>query len=90
MKAKYNMGYQLPEELKKVMDLASELNAAVNELSTSEEKRLVDAEWETASTVKATTRPLLYATDQVADALDNLSKYASNLIQTEMYEKNKK
>ena len=90
MKAKYNMGYQLPEELKRVMDLASELNAAVNELTTNEEKRLVDAGWETAASVRVTTRPLLNVCDEVTDALDNLSKYASNLIQTEMYEKNKK
>ena len=50
MNAKYNKGYQLPEELKSVMDL----------------------------------------TDAVVDVMDDLFKYASHLIQTEMYEKNKK
>ena len=90
MNAKYNKGYQLPEELKRVMDLASELNARVNELITSEEKRLVDADWETVPSVRIMTRPLLHATDAVVDVMDDLFKYASHLIQTEMYEKNKK
>ena len=89
MKENFNKGYQLPAELVRVMDLASELNARACEVALSEQNRLVKEGWYTATDVRDAMSDMLLALDHTDLVLQNLSEYASMLIKTEATEKSK-
>ena len=87
MKQNMNMGYQLPAELVKVMDLASELNAKLNEAASVENIRLVQTGWCKEEEVREFTMPLLRASDKMAGLLNDLAEYAGVRIHAELFDK---
>ncbi len=89
MKENFNKGYQLPAELVKVMDLASELNARACEVALSEQNRLVKEGWFAATEVRGMTEDMGKALDHIDLAMQCLSDYTAMLIKTEATEKNK-
>ena len=87
MKKNFDNGYQLPKELCEIMDLASEMNARINRLVTTERTRLTDNGWFRHSELGQQMSDLMLCCDHVDLTMQTLSDYASMLIKTEMTEK---
>ena len=89
MKSNFEKGYELPEKLVSVMNLASELNAAVCDMAVGERERLVSDGWFSRESVGMMTDDLRKACDHADSVMQSLADYGSMLLKTEMTEKGK-
>lgn len=89
MKKNINQGYQLPAELVEVMDLASKLNARMNEIGEVEKHRVINDGWCSADELRFFMAHYSNACEYVSNVMTELSNYAREYIMTEMFDKNK-
>lgn len=89
MKKNINQGYQLPTELVEVMDLASKLNARMNEIGEVEKHRVINDGWCSADELRFFMAHYNNACEYVSNVMTELSNYAREYIMTEMFDKNK-
>lgn len=88
MEKHINQGYQLPTELIEVMDLASQLNAKMNEVGVLEQHRIINDGWCSADGLRFFMEHYNNACECVGNLMTELSNYAREYIMTEMFDKN--
>lgn len=83
---KTEVGYEIPESVKELMNLSASLYRKTQEVVQTEKNRLV-AYSEDVPQIMEDLNPLSHVSKSLNDVINELASYVSNLAQCEMYGK---